>query len=144
MNVVLDTNVLLDYAMDRRDTFADEAEKILKLAEMGQLRCSVTVGSWYTATYVLEKQLKNAQQLRGDWLNYLSLLDLLDAPKAAIHQALLSPAKDLEDAYQYFTALHHRADYFISANLVDFKSILDPDLPVVSPSDFLKIWLLTR
>lgn len=39
MKVVLDTNVLLDHALNRQDTFADEASEIMELAETGRLQC---------------------------------------------------------------------------------------------------------
>lgn len=104
----------------------------------------MTVGSWYTATYVLGKQLKNTMQLRNGLLAYLLILDLFNAPKPVIQRSLQSAAVDLEDAYQYFTALHHEADYFLTGNLKDFRTIAAPDLPVITPADFMKIWLLAN
>ena len=48
---------------------------------------------------------------------------------------------DVEDAIQYFTALEHeKIDYFITRNTKDFR-MAEPHLPVLSPSQFLKLFL---
>ncbi|MGV3599860.1 MAG: hypothetical protein ACO1N1_01590 [Dyadobacter fermentans] len=44
---------------------------------------------------------------------------------------------DIEDALQYYTALHHKIDFFISRDR-DFQESALTLLPVSSPSDFLK------
>jgi hypothetical protein len=46
---------------------------------------------------------------------------------------------DVEDAIQYFTALENEEiDYFITRNIKDFRPS-DIHLPVLTPSQFLKL-----
>ncbi len=144
MRIFLDTNVLLDHALDRQDTFADEANLILDYCEGGVLKGLISTGSWYSLTYVLRKRWGNTPKLTEKLLEFLSLLEVVSTDSFVLRQALAVHRRDLEDAYQYFTALHHQADYFITANLKDFRPIEVSTLPVVSPSDFLKIWTLSQ
>jgi len=51
-------------------------------------------------------------------------------------QAIASDFRDKEDALQYFTALHHGVDYFITGNIKDYKNALE-FLPVSTPEKFL-------
>jgi predicted nucleic acid-binding protein len=44
---------------------------------------------------------------------------------------------DIEDALQYYTAMHHKVDYFISLDKNLIKSAI-PVLPILTPEEFLK------
>lgn len=44
MKIFLDTNVLLDWILDRQDTFADEATAIIELAEKGNIEAHISAG----------------------------------------------------------------------------------------------------
>jgi hypothetical protein len=44
---------------------------------------------------------------------------------------------DIEDALQYYTALHHKLDVFISSDKQLQKSAIS-SLPVYTPEEFLK------
>lgn len=52
-------------------------------------------------------------------------------------RAVSSLFSDKEDALQYYTALNHGADYFITRNIRDYKSSSDR-LPVMTPVSFLE------
>ncbi len=43
---------------------------------------------------------------------------------------------DIEDALQYYTAMHHKLDYFISRDK-GLKKAAIPVLPVCSPEEFI-------
>ena len=51
--------------------------------------------------------------------------------------ALHSKIKDIEDALQYYAAMHHKIDYFISQDK-DLQKELIPTLPVYTSVEFLK------
>jgi hypothetical protein len=44
---------------------------------------------------------------------------------------------DIENAMQYFTAVHHKLDYFLTRDKQLGKMAM-PALPVYTPEDFLK------
>jgi len=45
---------------------------------------------------------------------------------------------DIEDALQYYTALHHKIDFFITEDK-DLQKSAIPNLPVYSSQDFLNL-----
>ena len=49
---------------------------------------------------------------------------------------MISSFKDLEDAFQYFTAKEHHIPFLITRNIKDFAV---DDLSVLSPQQFLEI-----
>jgi len=51
--------------------------------------------------------------------------------------ALHSKITDIEDALQYFTAMHYNIDYFISRDKILQKQS-SPTLPVYTPKEFLE------
>lgn len=54
-----------------------------------------------------------------------------------MNQALNSRFSDKEDALQYYTAINHGADYFITRNIKDYKNAIET-LQVFTPLEFLQ------
>jgi len=137
INCFLDTNVLLDWVLDR-EPFDSEALLIIELAEKGIIEAEISSASLFTVTYFIRKTqtLAGATRIIRDMI---SIFSLLPTTKSEVQTALNSNAVDLEDAYQYFTALSHPSiDYFVTRNEKHFHRI-ESKLPVVSPVEFLKI-----
>jgi hypothetical protein len=56
-------------------------------------------------------------------------------PKEIVIQSLHSKMSDIEDALQYYVALHHKLDFFIS-NDKQLKKESIPTLPVFNCAEF--------
>ncbi len=132
--VFLDANVLLDFLLKRGHY--EDARDIMSLVIEGKVNAYITpvivhiVGCWLAKAYGSEK----AKQL------LLSLLDnvrAIDISHELTLLALNSKIDDIEDALQYYTAIHNQLDYFISRDKKFQKSAI-PSLPVIDPSHFLK------
>jgi predicted nucleic acid-binding protein len=134
--VFLDTNVILDHALDR--AFADEANKIFALAEENKISCYISTGSVYTLAYVLEKATKNIDVVREKLLMYLTFIIPVSNLPFNIEQAICDKTfDDIEDAFQYYAALQAGCDFFVTANIRDFKKGEQKKLPVLKPDDYL-------
>ena len=134
--VFADTNVILDHALGR--AFANEAEKILTLSERGKIICYISSGALYTLAYVLGKAIKDIDVVREKLLLYLTLATPISNLPYNFEQAISDKAfDDVEDAFQYYTALHAGCDFFVTSNLKDFKKGETSKLPVLKPDDFL-------
>ena len=72
-------------------------------------------------------------------INYLLNYFLIIEPDInIIKRAYVSNFTDVEDAIQYYTATKNDGmDYFITRNIKDFKNFI-PQLPVLTPTQFLK------
>ena len=134
--VFVDTNIILDHALGR--AFADEAGKIFAMSEKGDIYCYISTGSLYTLAYVLQKAIKDINAVRSKLLQYLSFLTPVSNLPYNFEKALNDKEfDDIEDAFQYYTALQAGCNFFITVNLKDFKKGEIAILPVFKPDDYL-------
>ncbi len=132
--IFLDANVCLDFLL-RRDYYSQTrliVEKILT----GELKAFVSpaivhIVAFYLAKYYEKHLIKS---IIIDWLANVKVIDCTH--DIAIH-AINSHMTDIEDALQYYTAIHHKLNYFISLDKNLVKSAI-PVLPVYFPYDFVK------
>jgi len=130
--VFLDTNIFLDHFLQRNEY----SSKILALCEDGEIHGCASSASFYTMAYLLGKHLsKNeARNILNQYTNFIIIIPTI---KEYLIQGFSSSFTELEDAFQYFTALHDTGmEYFLTHNIKDFKTAL-PSLPVVTPEAFL-------
>ncbi|MCB0518534.1 MAG: PIN domain-containing protein [Lewinellaceae bacterium] len=132
-NIFLDTNILLDYLTQRQPFFAD-AESIFIKAEMGVISLFCSSLSFSTIFYVLRK-FQTKPQLFQTLNDLTQTTTITGVDETVIKDSLASGFKDLEDAIQYFSALHFgRIDAIVTRNPKDFPN---PQIPVFSPAEFL-------
>jgi predicted nucleic acid-binding protein len=131
--VFLDANILLDYTLKREHYL--EAHEIFKLIVDNKLQGFITssvlhiTGHWLTKAYGIETA-------KAVLLSLLADVKVIDIPHATAVVALHSKINDIEDALQYYAAIHHKIDYFISRDKQLQKDNI-PVLPVYSPCVFL-------
>lgn len=133
--IFLDANVLLDFLL-KRDRY-DDVKQIIKLVVDKKIQAFITpsvvhiVGYWLTKSYGSEK----AKELL---LLLLTDITVIDSNHQLTMIALHSKIDDIEDALQYYTALHHKLDVFISSDKKLQKSGI-ASLPVMSVNEVLQI-----
>jgi len=89
----------------------------------------------YAGDVDLTKQYcKNVKKLI---VNFLTNVKIIDCGHEITINAVNSQMADIEDALQYYTAMHYKMDYFISADKNLIKSAI-PVLPVYAADEFLK------
>lgn len=131
--VFLDANILLDFTLKSDDY--EQSRAIIELAVNGDIQAFITpsivhiVGYWLTKTYGNAK----AKELL---LTLLTDVTVIDLPHEIAVNALHSKINDIEDALQYYTAIHHKLDYFISRDKQLQKQSI-PILAVYTPDEFL-------
>lgn len=132
--IFLDANILLDFTL-KREAYP-VARKIIEQAVNGQVQAFITpsivhiVGYWLTKAYGNSK----AKELL---LTLLADINVIDIDHEITLAALHSKIKDIEDSLQYYTAIHHKVDYFISRDK-DLQKVSIPTLPVYTPDEFLE------
>lgn len=131
--VFLDANILLDFTL-KRDEF-EQSRKIIKLAVNGTIQAFITpsivhiVGYWLTKAYGNTKAKELLLTLMVD-------VTVIDLPHEIVLNALHSKITDIEDALQYYTAVYHKLEYFISRDKQLQKQSI-PVLPVYTPRELL-------
>ena len=118
MKVLIDTNVIVDVALEREPFYA-ESDRILTLAEEAQIQGYVSASTFSDLYYIIRRDKGR------DWtLEFLRQLatfcQVATVDSSAISMALISNFKDFEDAIQYSTAVVNQIDAIVTRNPRDF------------------------
>jgi predicted nucleic acid-binding protein len=132
--ILLDANVILDFLLKR--TAYEEARQVFSLVVNRRIQGFVTPAIVHIVSYWVTKSL-GKQKAKDLLLTLLSDVTVIDCNHETAVLALHSSIEDMEDALQYYTALSHKLNFFISRDqkLQDFSIA---QLPVFSPDQFLK------
>lgn len=130
--IFLDANILLDYTLKRE--YFDDAEKVLNLVLNKKANAFITSSVLHITGYWISKAYgtKKAKELL---ISFLADITIIDIPHEIAIVALHSKIDDIEDALQYYTAIHHKLDYFISRDKQLKKDGISI-LPVYTPKEF--------
>ncbi len=135
--VFIDANILLHFTLHR--AHYDEAKKLIELVINDGVQAYISpaivhiVGYWLTKSY-------GAKKAKEILLTLLTDIKVIDISHNTTVNALHSKINDIEDALQYYCALHHKLDYFITRD-GQLKKEAVPALPIYGLSEFLKIRL---
>lgn len=130
----LDANILLDFALKRPEY--ESARKLVEWAVEGRIEAYVTsaviqeTARWLRKGYGVDR----AKELL---LALLAEVLVIDGGQAAAVSALHSDMSDMDEALSYYTALHHKLDYFITRDK-DLSKAAISVLPVCTPEEFIK------
>lgn len=132
--IFLDTNILLDFALEREH--ADDAEKILALGLAGAIEVCASYLSFANMGFILRHHPKEEIYaligLMREDVNVLPMDSMQLDAGLALH------ANDIEDALQYQCAKAADCDVIITNNGKDFADFCD--LPFMTAAEFLAEW----
>ena len=134
VKIFLDANVLVDYAL-RREHF-DDAKAIINLVINQGFRAYISSSVLHITGYWLSKDM-GSEKAKEFLLLLLDDIEVIDIPHEIAVIALSSKFTDIEDSLQYYSAIHHKIDYFISRDKQLQKNSI-PTLPVYTPLEFIK------
>lgn len=133
MIVFLDTNIVLDIALERED-FCQEASRIALFCDEEGQQAVISWHSFATIYYLLERSLSRDQAL--EFLkSLLGWVNIAPTGKAFALEALQNPGADLEDTLQYLCAEAAGCDVIITRNTKDFQQ---SKVESYTPTDFLR------
>jgi predicted nucleic acid-binding protein len=133
IRVLLDTNVVLDFLLDRAP-FAEAAAALWQANEDGKLEAYVSVITPINVFYIARK-LKGAPAARQLVESLLAACRVCELDREKLLSALALPFKDFEDAAQVVSAQGESLDALVTRDPNDYEST---SFPVLSPSDCLK------
>ena len=132
MKVLVDADVLLDVALDRK-AFVDESSAVMEW-------CQQTPGSallaWHTISniYYMLRVARNDAKGREFVADLLRFADVCSGGTEAVRRALTMRMGDFEDALQVAAAISGRAQFVITRNVTDYRnSVVEP----MTPKEFL-------
>ena len=134
MNILFDTNVILDVLFDR-EPFSEPASQLLSLVERGEISGIICATTVTTIHYLSSKALgKNKSQ--NQIKNLITLFEIASVNRTVIEEALKSKFYDFEDSVIYHSAHHAGAEAIVTRDPKGFKK---SNLPVFTPIELLKI-----
>ena len=136
MNVIIDTNVILDDILNRTPNVTD-ARRITELVTEGKIAGHISANSITDIYYVTDK--KHGDDVAKDVIRgLLQSFSIVAIGGEACLAALDKPMDDFEDALVAVCAENANLNYIITND----KAFLDLDLPVpsINPTDFLTVY----
>lgn len=137
MNVLIDTNVVLDALMSRAP-FNALAERLFTMVAEDNLNASITASSVTDIYYLLNKHLRDIQQAKEALSNLFSLFNILDVTQNDCEKALMLPMEDYEDALIATCAKRKRIEFIITRNPKDFN---ESPVAAITPDDFFAYYV---
>lgn len=137
LNILIDTNIILDWLLKRDDLFY-ASEKCLCHCKEGKIRGFITPHSISDIFYVVHKKF-NAEERRELLILLLSFLSVLPENEDTFMYVLENESDtwtDIEDSLQMSAAKLCDMDFIVTRNLSDFK---DSDVCAISPEKFLEL-----
>jgi predicted nucleic acid-binding protein len=131
MQVLFDTNVLLD-AVLAREPFVAEAAFLLEAVEAGQLIGVISATTVTDVHYLVERQTKNRTTAITAVMRLLTLMDIGTVDRRILEQALSLNLTDFEDAIQVACAITLGLDAIVTRDLNGFA---ESPVLVLSPTD---------
>lgn len=116
----VDTDVILDLLAERKP-FYDHAAMLFTLADAGEIQIHISALNIPNLHYILSGAL-SPDEASKRILQFKTLVTVLPLTDKVIDLGLTSSSRDVEDAFQYFTALEHNIQTLITRNLKDYKS----------------------
>jgi len=132
MRVLFDSDVVLDYVLDRKP-FAEPAAALFELYRLGNIDCYVS-GITIVNVFYVTRKLKGLGVARLAVEGLLAALLVCPVDQNILNDAYRLPFSDYEDAVQHACAAAGRLDAIVTRNLEDYKNAT---LPVFTPADFL-------
>lgn len=132
MKVLFDTDIVLDLLLDRPG-FAEAAEALFELHDLGVLQGYVSAITPFNVNYIARKVLGRAHAEEAIY-ELLASLDVCPVNLAILQAALALPISDFEDAAQTASAQALGLDAIVTRNLGDYQAA---PLSVFSPVELL-------
>lgn len=136
MELLIDTNVILDMVLNRKD--AELSAKLFKIIVSNKYHAYITASSVTDLFYIIRKETHNADATNKIMENIFRLVSVISVTDFDIQAAFALKWNDFEDCVQYTTALNNHIDYIITNNIKHFQN---GTIPALTPYDFLlKTW----
>lgn len=131
MRVFLDTNVLLDVALERGEFFQPSTDCLSWCQKTAQ----ETFIAWHSVSNLFYIACKNSgRETALEFIEDLvSWVEIAPATKREILAALANPSRDFEDTLQMKCAEAAHCNALITRNPKDFANT---NIPVFTPADF--------
>ncbi len=133
MNVIFDTNVILDLLASREPFFALSVEAIAQAERKGSV-AAITANTMTDLFFLLRRHLSDRVRAKALLLEFVQRITVVDTMRDDCLSAFNSPVSDFEDAVLVESALRWGADCIVTRDTGDFSA---SPIPALTPEEFL-------
>ncbi|MCL2832313.1 MAG: PIN domain-containing protein [Treponema sp.] len=130
--ILIDTDVLIDFLIDRKP-FTKNSKEIIQKSRDGAVSAYMAAHSITNIFYILRKTYTVLERKKR-LLDLCKFINVVDIKNELIINALTNKNDDIEDNLQIECACAINADYIITRNIEHYKN---SKIPVMLPQDFL-------
>lgn len=151
MKIFVDTNIISEFLEERSQV--DLVDRIFAESENNKWERVISVGSFYTITFLVERFLRHkgigqpklVEEQRSILSTILENFVIKDIDKDSLLNGVEDfRFMDLEDSYQYQSAVNSDCSVLLTINKKDFKNLNDEDIVVVTPEEFINKYIIRR
>ncbi len=129
MRVLIDTNIILDYILNR-EPYGNYARRIVEACKEKEISGCIAAHTIPNIFYILRKAYTEEER-REILLALCRLFDVSDINAGKIENALKNNEfRDFEDCLQMECAKEYHADYIVTRNTADFAA---SNIPCMDP-----------
>lgn len=129
MKLFLDTNVLIDFILER-PLFYQPAAMVISYAAERKIEVCVSALSVVTANFICVDRCKMPLDVYRRKMDFLrKVIEICSIDSSDINSSYDAKWKDFEDGVQYFSATRVKVDYLVTRNVKDFE---ESDTKVIS------------
>ena len=133
MKVLIDTNIIMDVALQRQPFFA-ASNLVLSLIQQKQVEGYVSASTFGDLYYLIRKD--QGRELALDFLSRLATIcKVANVNETAIKMALTANFRDFEDAIQYSTAVINQLEAIITRNPQDYPNVT---IRILTPTQLIQ------
>lgn len=129
MKVLIDTNILLDFLL-QREPFRQDAEELFQTIDSEQIVGYVTATTLTDIFYIARRHTRSIEQARQAVSETLIVMVICPVNRAIFEWALASGIADFEDAVQIACAVTEGLDAILTRDTQDFANSTIPILSV--------------
>ena len=133
--ILIDTNVLLDYLLER-EPFFEDAKRIMVSCAEGKVKGCIAAHSIPNMFFILRKDY-NVRERREVLSNLCSIFDVEGIDKAKLLSGLANEDfLDFEDCLQMECSKSYGADYIVTRNVADYSA---SEVKAIEPKVYLEL-----
>jgi predicted nucleic acid-binding protein len=129
VRVLIDTNILLDFLL-QREPFRQDAEELFQAINSGQVVGYVTASTLTDIFYIARRHTRSIEQARQAVSEILVVMVICPVNRPILESALASGIADFEDAVQIACAITQGLEAILTRDTQGFASSTIPVLSI--------------
>lgn len=133
MKIFLDSDVILDFLLDRKP-FSDNIGHLFQLSLETDLQLCISPTSVTNINYIIGR-IQNKKQAHIKTKKILKLVKVENVCETTVNKAIQSRFRDFEDAVQNYCALESNHTIILTRNTKDYK---ESEMAILTPNEYVK------